>query len=44
MKRLTTQIEKSFKRVRDYYGDRGTFARGPEMLCIWKKQNFTFSF
>ena len=36
-------FEKNFKPVRDYYGDRGTFARGPEMLCIWKKQNFTFS-
>jgi hypothetical protein len=36
---ITRLFEDNFEAVRIFYGDRGKFARGPEMLCVFGRKN-----
>lgn len=36
---ISKLFENNFEAVKFYYGDRGKLARGPEMLCIFRRKN-----
>ena len=36
---ISKLFEDNFEGVKFYYGDRGQLARGPEMLCVFRRKN-----